>query len=221
MWRGNVLQAFISKTAWRRHQMETFPRYWTFMRWIPTWKAVTRSFDVSLICAITNSLANDRDTGDLICHCTQYDVTVMVIVTGMCWCIAYRSFWHSLVPTTPTPHTPTITTTTTINPLLYIPIKPYIMVSDMFMNIDSWHAMILIRVAISFVYRVYHKLQTKTAHWTIFDGLTKLHTATKIGFTNSGKFQWETGLSTETVPQYTHLVRGDGIYTSSKNTAFD
>ena len=31
----------------------------------------------SLICALTNGCANNRDTGDLIRYCAHYDVTVM------------------------------------------------------------------------------------------------------------------------------------------------
>ena len=67
----------------RRHQMETFPRYWPFVRGIHRSQVnsphegqwVTRSFDVSLICAWTNGWVNHRDTGDLRRHRAHYDVT--------------------------------------------------------------------------------------------------------------------------------------------------
>ena len=43
------LCVYRSYNAWWRHQMETFPRYWPFVRGIhrsPTQRPVTRSFDV-------------------------------------------------------------------------------------------------------------------------------------------------------------------------------
>ena len=42
-------------------------------------RPLTRSFNVSLICPWTNGGVNNRDAGDLIPHCTHYDVTIM------CW----------------------------------------------------------------------------------------------------------------------------------------
>ena len=69
---------------WWRHQMERFPRYWPFMRGIHRWpvnslhKGQWRgAFMFCLICARTNSWANNGDAGDLIRHCAHYDVTVM------------------------------------------------------------------------------------------------------------------------------------------------
>ena len=38
-----------------------------------------RALMFSLICAWTNSLANNRDVSDLRCHCAHYDVTVMSV----------------------------------------------------------------------------------------------------------------------------------------------
>ena len=48
-------------------------------RWIPLTKAseVTRSFDVSLICAWINDWVNNREAGDLSGHRARYYVTVM------------------------------------------------------------------------------------------------------------------------------------------------
>ena len=45
----------------------------------PSHRPVTRSFDVSLICAWTNGSINNQDAGDLRRHRAHYDVTVM-------WC---------------------------------------------------------------------------------------------------------------------------------------
>ena len=45
-----------------------FPRYWPFVT------QVTGSFDVSLMCAWTNGLANNRGAGDLRPHRGHYDV---------------------------------------------------------------------------------------------------------------------------------------------------
>ena len=43
----------------------------------PSQMPVTRSFDVSLIRAWINDWVNNREAGDLRCHRTHYDVTVM------------------------------------------------------------------------------------------------------------------------------------------------
>ena len=45
----------------------------------PSHRPVTRSFDVSLICAWANGSVNNQDAGDLRRHRAHYDVTVM-------WC---------------------------------------------------------------------------------------------------------------------------------------
>ena len=61
-----------------------FPRYWPFVRGIHRWpenfpyKGQWRgALMLSLICAWINSLANNRETGDLRRHRAHYDVTVM------------------------------------------------------------------------------------------------------------------------------------------------
>ena len=75
--------------SWWRHQMDTFSALMAlFAGNLP----VTGGFLAkgqwhgalmfSLICAWTNSSANNRDAGDLRCHCAHYDVTVMVISWG-------------------------------------------------------------------------------------------------------------------------------------------
>ena len=63
--------------------METFPRYWPFVRkttghrWIPSQRPVTRTLMPSLTCAWTNGWANNRDVGDLRRH-HAHDVPVMI-----------------------------------------------------------------------------------------------------------------------------------------------
>ena len=46
-----------------------------------TQRPVTRSFDVSLICAWINDWVNNRETGDLRRHRAHYDVTLMITQT--------------------------------------------------------------------------------------------------------------------------------------------
>ena len=80
-----VLHNVYSKQVkgWR-NQMETFPRYWPFVRGIhrspvdsPHKGPVTRTLMFSLICAWTHGWANNRDAGDLRRHHAHHDVTVM------------------------------------------------------------------------------------------------------------------------------------------------
>ena len=70
--------------AWWRYQMETFPRYWPFVWGIhrspvnsPHKCQWREALMFSLICAWTNSWANNRDTGDLRRHRAHYHITVM------------------------------------------------------------------------------------------------------------------------------------------------
>ena len=70
--------------SWWCHQMDTFPRYWPFVRGIHRspvnsphkgqWPGALR---FSLICDWINSWVNNREAGDLICHRAHYDVIVM------------------------------------------------------------------------------------------------------------------------------------------------
>ena len=72
------------RKAWWCHQMETFSMLLTFCEGnppvtsgFPSQRPVTRSCDVSLICAWTNGWANNWDAGSLRCLHTHYDATVM------------------------------------------------------------------------------------------------------------------------------------------------
>ena len=70
--------------SWWRHQMETFSRYWPFVRGIH-WSPMDSLYKgqwcgalmFSLMCAWTNDWANSPDAGDLRRHGTHYDVIVM------------------------------------------------------------------------------------------------------------------------------------------------
>ena len=72
--------------TWWRHQMETFPRYWPFVRGIhrPSvnsphkgqWRGALM---FSFICARINGWANNGDAGDWRHHRTHYDVTVIIL----------------------------------------------------------------------------------------------------------------------------------------------
>ena len=70
--------------TWWRHQMETFPRYWPFMRRIHRspvnsphkgqWRGALM---FSLICEWINGWVNNREAGDLRRHRAHYEVIVM------------------------------------------------------------------------------------------------------------------------------------------------
>ena len=73
-------------TSWWRHQMETFSALVAFCAGnspftgeFPTQRPLTQSFDVSVICAWTDSWANNADAGDLRRYRTYYYVIVMWI----------------------------------------------------------------------------------------------------------------------------------------------
>ena len=74
-----------TRRAWWPHHMEAFSALLAFCEGnplvtggFPSQRPVTRSFDVSLICAWTNGWANNRDAGDLRRHLAHCNVTVMV-----------------------------------------------------------------------------------------------------------------------------------------------
>ena len=76
---------FSKLLAWWRHQMETFPRYWPFVRGFhrspvnPQHKGQWRgALMFSLIWPWINGWVNNRDAGDLGRHRAHYDVIVMV-----------------------------------------------------------------------------------------------------------------------------------------------
>ena len=79
-----------------------FPRYWPFVRGIhrspvnsPHKGQWHGAFMFSLICAWTNSWANNWDAGDLRRHSTRYDVTVMLLTVHAASCSS--CVWHRLV----------------------------------------------------------------------------------------------------------------------------
>ena len=83
-WRMNRIALKVLSRIWRRHQMETFPRYWPFVRGIHRspvnsphkgqWRGALM---FSLIYAWTNGWLNNQYAGDLRRHRAHYDVTVM------------------------------------------------------------------------------------------------------------------------------------------------
>ena len=101
-----VLGWMLQDITWWRHQMETFPRYWPFVRGIHRspvnsphkgqWRGALM---FSLICAWINGWVNNREAGDLRRYRAHYDVTVMtddkiILVQVMAWC--YQAFIHCL-----------------------------------------------------------------------------------------------------------------------------
>ena len=92
----------ISSVTWWRHQMETFPPYWPFVRWIRRspvncahmgqWRGALM---FSLMCAWTNGSANHRDAGDLRRHCPLYHVTVMSIYFFNICCVTRHTILHA------------------------------------------------------------------------------------------------------------------------------
>ena len=79
-----AIQQVNGKTPWWRHQMETLPRYWPFVRGIhrspvdsPQKGQWRGALMFSLICARTNGWANNRDAGNLRRPCAYYDVCML------------------------------------------------------------------------------------------------------------------------------------------------
>ena len=77
-------QMIARNASLKRHQMETFPRYWPFVREIHRWPVNSPhkgqwlgALIFSLIWALTNGWLSHRDAGDLRRHRAHYDVTVM------------------------------------------------------------------------------------------------------------------------------------------------
>ena len=77
---------FIDRASysWWRHQMETFPRYWPFVRGIHRWPVNTPhkgqwrgALIFCLMSAWINSQVNNREAGDLRRYRAHYDVIVM------------------------------------------------------------------------------------------------------------------------------------------------
>ena len=82
---GDWTCADVLSITWWRHQMKTFSALLSLYAGnspvtgeFPPQRPVTRSSDISLICAWTNGWANNRDAGDLRRHRARCDVTVMI-----------------------------------------------------------------------------------------------------------------------------------------------
>ena len=82
----NLRQHTLVNT-WQRHQMKTFFALLVLCEGnslviceFPSQRAVTQSFDVSLICAWTNGWVNNRNAGDLRRHRAHYDVIIIGII---------------------------------------------------------------------------------------------------------------------------------------------
>ena len=78
------LNAVHVVASWWRHQMETFSTLMAFCAGnspvtgeFPAQWPVTRSFDVFFDLCLNKCWVNNREAGDLRCHCTHYVVTVM------------------------------------------------------------------------------------------------------------------------------------------------
>ena len=85
--------------------METFPRYWPFVRGIHRWPANSPlkgqwggALMFSLICAWINGWVNNREAGDLRRHRTHYDATVMWSVFHNQPITFYLGEWRSYAP---------------------------------------------------------------------------------------------------------------------------
>ena len=88
---------------WWRHQMETFPRCWPFVRGIhrspvnsPHKGQWHGALLFSLICAWINGWVNNRKTSDLGHHRTHYDATVKTLTRLSALMSAYNmnTRWH-------------------------------------------------------------------------------------------------------------------------------
>ena len=84
LWKDPGFQIFSPRKSWWRYEMETFSALLAILRIIhrspvdsPHKGQWHRALMFSVICSSTNGWANKRDTGDLRCHHTHYDITVM------------------------------------------------------------------------------------------------------------------------------------------------
>ena len=80
-----ITAVHTQSSTWWRHQMETFPRYWPFVRGIHRSSVNSLHKDqwggtlmFSLTCAPINGWVNNREAGDLRHHRAHYDVMVMI-----------------------------------------------------------------------------------------------------------------------------------------------
>ena len=91
-----------------------FPRYWPFVWGIHRWPVNSqhkgqwrRTLMFSLICAWINGWVNNREAGDLRCHCAHYDIIVMkwglTLRENLCyiWFLVLWPHWNLVVLTLP------------------------------------------------------------------------------------------------------------------------
>ena len=82
-----ILPEYSGSNTWWRNQMETFPRYWPFVRGTQNsphkgqWR---EALMFSSICAWINGWVNNREASDLRRHRDRYDVIVMINF-DVCW----------------------------------------------------------------------------------------------------------------------------------------
>ena len=86
IWRWYLTSFATAK--WWRHQMESFPRYWRFVRGIrrssanSPHKGQWQILMFSLICARINGWVNSREAGNLRRHHAHYDIIVVKLGRG-------------------------------------------------------------------------------------------------------------------------------------------
>ena len=87
--------------VWWRHQMETFSALLAFCAGnspvtgeFPVQRLVTRSFDVSLICAWTNGWVNNRDIGDWRRNRAHYIVIVISNRYRFVKLLSFDAVWY-------------------------------------------------------------------------------------------------------------------------------
>ena len=95
----------INVVTWWRHQMETFSRYWPFVRGIHRspvnsphkgrWRGALM---FSLICVWINGWVNNREAADLGRHRVHYDVIVVNLPGHTCpWVISVHGTRHCVI----------------------------------------------------------------------------------------------------------------------------
>ena len=85
-WAGSIGEFQSARFPWWRHQMETLPRYWPFVRGIHLSPVNSpHALLFSLICVWINGWVNNREAGDFKRYRAHYDVTVM----RLCFCVGH------------------------------------------------------------------------------------------------------------------------------------
>ena len=79
--------SMITTKTWWRHQMETFPHQQPFVRGFHRWPVNSPhqrqwrgTLMFSLVCGWTNGWANNKDAGDLRCHCNATDNNISCLI---------------------------------------------------------------------------------------------------------------------------------------------